>query len=69
MELVKDIIVNLAKAVGVGRESDDGDHKEETVWQPLLVESFLEDESESRASKIVMPRKQFSLLANNSWDG
>lgn len=69
MELVKDIIVNLAKAVGVYKEGGDEDRKERAEWQPLPVERFLEDEAESRASKIVVPRKAFDLFANNFSDG
>ncbi|KAJ3560471.1 hypothetical protein NP233_g10818 [Leucocoprinus birnbaumii] len=66
-ELVKDVIVNLARAVGVQKaKAKEG---EQSVWQPLPVERFLGDESESRASKIVVTRKSFNLFAANSSDG
>lgn len=69
IELVKDVIMNLAKAVGVQKENNnDGESREHGEWQPLPVEKFLEDESESRASKIVQ-RKLFNLFVTNSLDG
>ncbi|KXN83882.1 Regulator of V-ATPase in vacuolar membrane protein 1 [Leucoagaricus sp. SymC.cos] len=70
-ELVKEIITNLAKAVGVSTEGEDDSRNRNgtgCVWEPLPVERFLEDESESRASKIVVTRKPFNLFANN-FDG
>jgi hypothetical protein len=59
---VKEIVVNLAKAVGI--QNGNG-VKEENAWQPLPVERFLEDESDSRASKVVVQRKQYNLLFAN----
>ncbi|KAF9455073.1 hypothetical protein P691DRAFT_770160 [Macrolepiota fuliginosa MF-IS2] len=58
VELVKEIIVNLARAVKAHDMSE---------WHPLPVESFLEHDTDSRASKVAAPKQQYNLLfANDS---
>jgi len=67
---VKDIVVNLAKFVGVQKDDgSDAKRKESCIWESLSVERFLEDESESRASTVVVPREHLYLFTNNSLDG
>lgn len=60
VELVKEIIVNLATAVGVGPKTED------YVWHPLPVERFLEHDLESRASRIVASKQQYDMLFSNN---
>jgi len=67
---VKDIVVNLAKFVGVQKDDgSDAKKKEGCIWDSLPVERFLEDESESRASTVVVPGEHLDLFTNNSIDG
>lgn len=62
--------MNLAKSVGVGKEDGSNTKRREgRIWEPLPVERFLEDESESRASTVVVPRERLYLFTNNSPDG
>ena len=67
--MVKDIVVNLAKSIGVRKEDgSDAKRREGRIWEPLPVERFLEDEFESRASTVVVPREHLYLFTNNSPD-
>lgn len=61
--------MNLAKSVGVQKkDGSDAKRREGRIWEPLPVERFLEDESESRASTVVVPREHLYLFTNNSPD-
>lgn len=57
IELVKEIVVNLAKAVGVYQELGP------SAWQPLPVERFLELDS----SKMIAPKTQYKMLFSNNF--
>lgn len=62
--------MNLAKSVGMRKEDgSDAKRREGHIWEPLPVERFLENESESRASTLVVPRENLYLFTNNSPDG
>lgn len=60
--------MNLAKAVKVQQEG--GGKSGEDGWCPLPVERFLDNDPESRASKIVVARKQYTSLfvGNNNYE-
>jgi hypothetical protein len=62
IELVKEIVVNLAKAVGIYQGLGP------SAWQPLPIEKFLEHDLESRASRIIAPKTQYQMLFSNNID-
>lgn len=67
MELVKDIIVNLANAVKA-HQGRDNKH-DDNIWKPLPVERFIEHDSETTTSNTVVSKKQYQLLfADNNRD-
>ncbi|XP_006454653.1 hypothetical protein AGABI2DRAFT_198048 [Agaricus bisporus var. bisporus H97] len=57
IELVKEIVVNLAKAVGVYQELGP------SAWQPLPVERFLELDS----SIMIAPKTQYKMLFSSNF--
>jgi hypothetical protein len=60
VELVKDIIVNLANAVKAQQGS--GSKHNDSIWKPLPVERFIEHDTETTNSNVVLSRKQYQLL-------